>query len=126
MTRFYRSSFLAGLALCWLSMPRISHAITGCTNTMLTGNYNAEVSSLNLQSVLNKLNGNASGVSDGGFGSNPASISGSVPGLGRFFFDGNGSIVGVTGASGNQQNMNVGTYTVNDNCSATIKLSSGQ
>ena len=43
--------------------------------------------------------------------------------MGRYFFDGNGNIVGL-GTNG--LNTTIGTYTVKTDCSATLKLNSGQ
>ena len=40
-----------------LGVPRVSYAITGCSNVNLSGTYNAQVSSTNFMSVLNALNG---------------------------------------------------------------------
>jgi len=61
----------------------------------------------------------------GGFGNNPNSLAGATQGLGRFYFDGNGSIVGTLPSS-STSNMPIGAYTVNDDCSATMSLTSGQ
>jgi hypothetical protein len=64
----------------------------------------------------------------GGFGSNTASINGSVPGLSRFVFDGNGAVLGLaTGSTANVPLLApVGSYSVASNCTATISLNSGQ
>jgi hypothetical protein len=64
-----------------------------------------------------------------GFGSNPLSLSGSVPDLSRFFFDGNGNIIGQspsTAPGGVTVNVTAGSYSINNDCTAAIKLASGQ
>jgi hypothetical protein len=47
--------------------------------------------------------------------------------LGRYYFDGTGNIIGVTAASSTSPavSLNVGTYTVNIDCSASVKFTSG-
>jgi hypothetical protein len=62
-----------------------------------------------------------------GFVSNPASLSGNVPGLGRFYLDGTGIIVGVTAASSTTPavSTNVGKYNVNTDCSGSASFTSG-
>ena len=57
-------------------------------------------------------------VNLGGFGNNPNSLSGQTPGLGRFFFDGSGNIVGLAQGA-NTNNVIIGSYSVNSDCTAT-------
>jgi len=130
---------VGGLLLSGLGLPRVSFAVTGCTNANLTGTYNAQIASGNLMNVLNTVNGTAStttstsgsgtsssgttSTSPAGLGNNPSSLSGQIPGLGRFFFDGNGNIVGL---SSSNLNVTIGSYSVASDCSATIKLNSGR
>lgn len=68
--------------------------------------------------------GGTTGAVNGGLGNNPSSFGGAVPGLGRFFFDGNGNIVGQ--GSNGSGNVLLGTYTVNIDCTATMKFTTGQ
>jgi hypothetical protein len=62
----------------------------------------------------------------GGLVNSPNSFSGQVVGLGRFFFDGNGNIVGQAPGGVGDLNMSVGSFSVNYDCTATIKMNSGQ
>jgi len=64
-------------------------------------------------------------VNPGGFGNNPNSLSGQTPGLGRYFFDGSGNIVGLS-AGPNSGNVMIGSYSVNSDCTAAMTLNSGQ
>ena len=134
-------AFAAGLILCVLGTPRNSFAITGCNNAYLFGYYNAQVSSTNFTNVLNAVNGaststgttTGSGTTTGattgstsaatGLGNNPGSLSGATPGIGRYFFDGNGNIIGAM--SGGSASATLGTYSVNNDCSAKLTLNSG-
>ena len=128
MTPTHKTLVVAGFLLCGLTMPQASYAISGCTNARLTGTYNAQVSSASLMNVLNTLNPTTTSTTtstlQGGFGNNTNSLSGAVPGLGRYFLDGNGNIDGV--ASGGVGYATIGSYTVNDDCTATMTLNSGQ
>jgi hypothetical protein len=126
---------MGGLLTCalLLGLPKVSYAVTGCTNTYLLGTYTAEVSSTNFLNVLNSVNTPAATTGTGGSGStgtaatgstaivgfvnNPASLSGASPGTSRFYFDGNGNIVG--------SNALAGTYNVNSDCTGTVKLATG-
>ena len=92
-------------------------AATGTGNTGSTG-------STGTTSTGTTGTGSAT-VNPGGFGNNPDSLSGQTPGIGRYYFDGNGSILGLSPGS-NGANMVIGSYSVNNNCSATMKLNSGQ
>ena len=64
-------------------------------------------------------------VNPGGFGNNPNSLSGQTPGLGRYFFDGSGNIVGLSQGA-NSNNVMIGSYNVNSDCTAAMTLNSGQ
>lgn len=135
MTPTQRVLIVGGVLLSGLGLPRVSYAVTGCSNANLRGIYNAQISSGSLMNVLNTVNGStttsggttsSSGsttTTPAGLGSNPSSLSGPTPGLGRFFFDGNGSIVGLSSAN---VNVPIGSYTVASDCSATVKLNSGR
>src|SRR6266567_3044833 len=107
---------LTGLLVFGIGLPRASFAVTGCSNAQLTGTYDAQVSGANLMSVVTAMTGSTGGTTTGGtttgggtaaattfnpggFGNNPASLSGQIPGVGRYFFDGSGNIVGM-GANG--------------------------
>src|SRR5258708_8704677 len=130
-----RKFFGIGLTLCCLLLPQLSAAVSGCNNGYLLGNYNAEVSNLNLQSVLQSLNSTGATVSTAGtpsttpvvgFSGNRRSRSGSLPGASRFYFDGAGTVVGSGPASnGVTMATAVGTYSVNLDCTASISLASG-
>lgn len=137
MTLTHKTLAMAGLLLCVLILPQVSYGITGCTNANLMGTYNAQITSSGLMNVLNSINSGTSSPSPtgttatkaaatnpGGFGNNPFSLTGKVPGLGRFVLDGNGNIDGMApGATGL---MIVGTYKVNDDCTATMSLNTGE
>src|SRR5205085_11247664 len=128
---------LGGLLVCGLGLPQASFGISGCNNGYLMGTYNADITSLNFQRVLQSLNstsaGGTSGASGtsgtsgtsgssgaigavgssgstgaiassgaagaagaiGGLGGTTSSLAGNTPGLGRFYFDGAGNIVGM-------------------------------
>jgi len=87
---------------------------------------------MNFQQVLQSMNSPATATGTGatagnGLGGSTNSLSATLPGLGRFFFDGAGTIVGKqTDASGFGFSMGIGTYQVNDDCTARLTLSSGQ
>jgi len=94
----------------------------------MSGVYNAELTNIGFLGALTlPPTTTGPGVVVVGFGNNPNSLSGALPGLGRYFFDGTGNIVGLTAASSNSPavNLNLGTYTVNVDCSASAKLTSG-
>jgi len=63
-------------------------------------------------------------LNPGGFGNNPRSFGGATPGVGRYYFDGNGNIVGQ--GTGNATQMIIGSYTVNTDCTATMSLQTGE
>src|SRR5215471_7924371 len=99
--------FGIGVTLVSLALPGFS-AISGCNNGYLLGNYDAQVANFNLQNVLQAVNSGGAVVTPSGtpaaavvgFGSNPRSLSGSMPGASRFYFDGAGAIVGQTAVTG--------------------------
>src|SRR5437899_2791529 len=127
-----RRIFGIGFCVICCMLPQLSAAVSGCTNGFLMGNYDAQVSNMNLQNVLQAVNSTGTTVTPAttpttpiivGFGSNPRSLSGTMPGTSRFFFDGNGTIVGQTAASnGGTLTTAVGTYNVNVDCTATISF----
>jgi len=141
MTLTHKAVSFTGLLLCSLTLPQVSYGITGCTNANLMGAYNAQISSSGLMNVLNSLNNgagsttptgttgttsgtSAAAVNPGGFGNNPNSLTGKVPGLGRYILDGNGSINGTP--PGTTGYTSIGTYNVNDDCTATMSLNTGE
>ena len=118
----------------FLGLPARSYA-AGCSDAHLTGTYNVQVDNSSVASVLAALKGTPSTDGStvlpppptGGFTSNPNSLGGTVPGLGRFYFDGGGRIIGqATSVTGSSQNVIVGNYSVNYDCTATMRLNSGQ
>jgi len=137
MTPIHKTAAFAGILLYTLTLPQVSYGITGCTNGNLMGVYNAQISSAGLMNVLNTINGattptttgstgtaSTAAANPGGFGNNPNSLTGKVPGLGRYLLDGNGNINGTP--AGTTGFITIGTYTVNDDCSATMKLNTGE
>ena len=134
--RVHRTLVLSGLLSCgvMLSFPRVTSAAAGCSNVTVNGTYSVQIENLSLVGTLAVVNAPpATGTNPstpapvaptGGFGNHPNSLGGPTPGLGRFFFDGNGVIVGQTTAGAT--NVNVGTYSVNYDCTATLRLDSGQ
>jgi hypothetical protein len=135
MTLTHKNLTFAGLLLCLLILPQVSYGITGCTNANLMGDYNAQISNSGLMNVLNSMSNVTSTpgptgttpipatANPGGFGNNPNSLTGKIPGLGRYFLDGNGNINGVQpGATGF---IVIGKYSVNDDCTATMSLNTG-
>jgi len=127
----------SGLLLCgfMMSLPSVSFAASGCSNVSLNGTYNAQVENASFINVLNTIRAGAtnSGTTTmpppttGGFGDNPNSLGGQIPGLGRYYFDGNGNIIGqALTPSGTTMNASVGTYAVNYDCTGTLRLNSGQ
>ena len=202
MKRSQQTCVLGGLLICGLGLglPRVSYAVTGCTNGYLSGTYTASVQSANFLNVLNNINmaaaqgsgsttssgstgsssgstgsAGSSGSSSSGSGSiaqqpgqgvgqsgsgstgstgssssgsgastgstsssaaslglvnNPFSLGGANPGTARYYFDGNGNIVGqdanaTTSGATTAANTIVGTYSVNTDCTASITLNTG-
>jgi hypothetical protein len=74
----------------------LGSAITGCTNAYLNGSYNAQITNIAFENAINAVNATcATGAAlPDGLAGNAASINGNVPGRGRFYFDGNGNIMG--------------------------------
>jgi hypothetical protein len=110
---------------------------------MLMGSYTAQMG-IDVLNALNNVNG-ASGQSavDAGFGSSAGvasslTLSGKMLGLSRFYFDGQGNIVGnssgatISSGSGTASTTvtnsvigPAGSYTVNPDCTGTISLGTG-
>src|SRR5262245_3077379 len=142
MMRISKTWIGTGLLLCGLlvAQPRRSEAASGCTNAFLNGTYNVQVENASIVNVLASIRAANSGQPlppppTGGFGNNANSQGGQVPGLGRFFFDGTGAILGQVGSAGQPPpsdpsssgnglpiNVTVGSYSVNDDCSASLVL----
>jgi hypothetical protein len=129
MTAQYRGLMLGGLLACGLGLPVTSFALSGCNNGYLSGTYNVTIGASNFQQALQTMSASATtgSAASGGLTGAPTSLSGNLPGLGRFYFDGAGTIVGTqTATSGNVYSAGVGTYTVNLDCTAKLTLASGQ
>jgi hypothetical protein len=133
MTPIHKTAAFAGILLYTLTLPQVSYGITGCTNGNVMGVYNAQISSSGLMNVLNTINSGVTApttgtvgaaANPGGFGNNPNSLTGKIPGLGRYLLDGNGNINGTP--PGTTGFVTIGTYTVNDDCSATMSLNTGE
>jgi hypothetical protein len=121
---------IKGLIICGLAAPGALIGATGCVNGQLLGLYNAELLNTNTQSLVQTANAAVTTAAAGtaakaaGFAGNDNSLSGNTPALGRYYFDANGNIVGLsTGKT--QFNLAVGKYTVNSDCSGKITFSSG-
>ena len=130
MTSSYRKLLLGGILCSCLAIPDGLMAASGCNTSQLTGAYDSQATNIALQNVLQGLATLPPGTTNAtvlGFVSNPASLSGNLPGLGRFYLDGTGNIVGVTAASSTSPAMstNVGKYTVNTDCSGSASFTSG-
>ncbi|HWC99559.1 MAG TPA: hypothetical protein VG456_22520 [Candidatus Sulfopaludibacter sp.] len=134
MRTFHALSVAGGLLLLTTTVPRNLYAITGCNNGYLSGTYNAQVSSAAFSNVISTLNNNAGltlgltpniAPASGGLVANGTSLVGNMAGLGRFYFDGNGGIVGLANYTPVLRAL-VGSYTINNDCTMTIKLNSGQ
>lgn len=115
-----------------------------CNNGMLIGSYAAQmgIDAVNAVNNINATSGKS--AADAGFGSSTGiasslSLSGKLLGMSRFYFDGNGNIVGSTTAtpvatipaglanSGvtNAILVPAGSYTVNQDCTASVSLAQG-
>jgi hypothetical protein len=143
MTNMRKLSAAGGILVFALGFCQPSFAVSGCNNGYLSGTYNAQVSSAAFSSVISTLNNSAGltfgltpnatagattgsvGGTVGGLVGNGASLNGNIPSLGRYFFDGNGGIVGLANYVPLTRSQ-VGTYSVNNDCTVNIKLSSGQ
>jgi hypothetical protein len=134
-----------------LGLPGSAYAVIGCGNNYLQGTYSAQITSANYQGLLSALNTSTTGTGSSGttttggagstgttgtgttttaigpqagFGNNPNSIAGAIQGLGSFYFDGNGNILGWNAATSTYTPL--GTYTVNDDCTGSMQLTAGQ
>jgi hypothetical protein len=128
--RLRRQHFtIKGLIICCLAAPAGLRAANGCVNAQLLGLYNAEVLNTNTQNLLQSANAAVTTAASettaaAGFAANDNSLNGNIPALGRYYFDANGNIIGLsTGRT--QFNISVGKYTVNSDCSGRVTLSSG-
>ncbi|MCU1234259.1 MAG: hypothetical protein JWP63_2226 [Candidatus Solibacter sp.] len=131
MTSSYRNLLLGGLFTFCLIAPKALPAASGCTTSQLFGVYDAQGTNVALQNLIRPIvsvpptTTNAAVV---GFLNNPASLNGtSIPGAGRYYLDGTGNVTGLTAASSTLPaiNINVGTYTVNNDCSGRVTFTSG-
>jgi hypothetical protein len=100
---------------------------TGSTGIGSTGSAGGSTGSTGSTGAAGGNTGAAT-VSNAGFGNTALSLGGPVAGAGRFYFDGAGNIWGrQTGTSASAgQTMVVGTYSVNNNCTASMTLTSGE
>jgi hypothetical protein len=103
----------------------VLQAASGCSTGQLFGTYNVQVGSIGFQGAIT-LPPTTTTAAVIGFANNPSSLSGKISGLGRYYFDGTGNIIGVTAATSTSPAVtsNVGTYTVNTDCSASVKFTS--
>ena len=109
-------------------MPQAAWAsASGCLTGQLLGTYNVQIVNVNTQDVLKALKAPAKASDSAGAAgltANDNSLSGNLPALGRYYFDGNGNIIGV--ATGKTPfNLALGKYTVNTDCTGRIMLASG-
>lgn len=135
-----KNILLSGLLLTGMAMglPCVSYgAATSCTNVTMMGTYNAEVTSFPFLNLLTSFSAStpSSGASvttgpmstGRGFGNNPMSLSGAIPGSGRYYFDGAGNIWGRQ-STGSGPNMNavIGRYDIANDCTGTVALNTGE
>lgn len=123
-----KALFLTTLLSCaaTLVLPRASYA-AACSNAHLSGTYSVRIGNSSVLSVVNSLNTASSSDTNaavvaptGGFGDNPNSLGGPTPGLGRYFLNGNGTIIGQSNGSASAASSvrygvysTVGTVTLN-------------
>jgi|SRR5579863_5776581 len=104
-------------------------AITGCSNSYLSGTYNAQVSNSEIANLINAVNNNGSTTTTTASVTFPGSLIAGGPNVGRYYFDGNGNVIGmqsVTTPAGSASVSGViGTYSVDTNCNAKISLNGG-
>jgi hypothetical protein len=130
MTMHRHNFVVEGLIILSLAAPAILSAEAGCVNAQLSGLYNAQISNINTQNLLQSLKANLTPAATGaaskapGFAANDNSLSGNLPALGRYYFDGSGNIIGLS-AGKIAANLAVGKYTVNTDCTGKITLASG-
>ncbi len=125
MSRSYGKFLFGGLFGCLFMFQGMLQAASGCNTGQLFGTYNVEVGSIGFQGAIT-LPPTTTTAPVIGFANNPNSLSGKIAGLGRYYFDGTGNIIGVTAASSTSPavTLNVGTYSVNTDCSASVKFTS--
>src|SRR5690349_5001934 len=91
-----------GLFVFGLAVPVAWSANSGCVTGQLLGIYDAQFSNVNTQSILRSLHATPAPASTAapspkvGFAGNDNSLSGNLPALGRYYFDGAGNIIGVS------------------------------
>ena len=126
MSRSYGNFVVGGLFGCLFMFHGMLQAASGCSTGQFFGTYNVQVSSIGFQGAIT-LPPTTTAAPVIGFANNPNSLSGKIAGLGRYYFDGTGNIIGVTAASSTSPAvaLNVGTYSVNLDCSASAKFTSG-
>jgi len=147
--KFLRGSFLIALIAVALlpsaSFGQIPYGLgLSCNNGMLIGSYAAQMG-IDVVNAINNVNATSGkAAADAGFGSSTGiasslTLSGKLLGLSRFLFDGNGNIVGATSSTpsatiptglANTSSTNAilvpaGSYTVNQDCTASITLTQG-
>ena len=126
MSRSFGNFVVGGLFGCLFMFNGMLQAASGCSTGQFFGTYNVQASSIGFQGAIT-LPPTTTAAPVIGFVNNPNSLSGKISGLGRYYFDGTGNIIGVTAASSTSPavTLNVGTYTVNTDCSASAKFTSG-
>lgn len=116
----YKKILMGALLLCGFGLPQVSWAVSSCNNSYLSGTYNAQI---NNASMLGNMSSNAGNA--GFFANSPNSLASQTPGLGRFYFDGGGNVIGRD-PNGVVANVIVGSYNVNPDCTMTMQTTSGQ
>jgi hypothetical protein len=129
MTTSFRCFALKGAIICGLAMPAVVNASSSCLTSNLQGIYNAQISNVSVQNLLQSLKAQpasaaASAAPVVGFGSNDSSLAGNVPAMGRYYFDGAGNVLGV-GTGKYPNNIALGKFTLNADCTGKITLNSG-
>src|SRR5689334_17128735 len=114
MLPIHKTIVSAGILLCagTVGLPRAAYALSGCSNAHLTGTYTVQLANTNTLAVVNALNADpntpAPPPPSGGFGNNPNSLGSVLPGIGRFYFNGSGAIIGqAMNSSGFTSNVTV-------------------
>lgn len=137
-TLLFKRIWMGGLLCCAFGL-HSAWAIAGCGNQNLQGTYNLQIDNASLIDMLTAINTNISSQTAPGDLTGPGRVPPNFPGsltftsfyAGRYYFDGNGSIVGMI--NGDPTNVTdrlvravVGTYSVDTSCNAAITLMGGR
>jgi hypothetical protein len=143
MTLLHTRLWMGGILCCALSL-HSAGAVSGCSNLYLQGTYNIQIDNASIINTLSALSASASSTTTPAIVAPSATVTGpgqvepifpgslvDTPYLGRYYFDGNGSVVGMENArdiNGNLSPVNtvVGSYSVDDSCNASISLNGGR